>query len=348
MKKIVIIIVILTATFILISGMMSKIIYDRSFPRFEVPNQALSAMLFHEDITYTHEPVEFMSNDHTLQGYWYHQETAEDLVVIVHGLGGGAESYLSQALWFLNQGYGVFMYDATGSFHSEGKSTKGFPQSLLDLDAALTMIKNHDTLSTFNLFVFGHSWGGYAAINILDKHDDIVAVMSASAPANANEMIYEQAHHALGFFSHTQRPFLSLYQRYLFGELASLDGIDVINQSSTHVLLIHGQDDQLIQLNQSAAAGQTDKITRDNVERYIIDEAGRNNHDNIFLSQAAINYINAVNEDYRALYNEHNEAIPLDIDEAFYAEIDRFLFNEVDEALMLKIHDFFMQAKTNS
>lgn len=36
------------------------------------------------------------------------------LIVISHGMGGGAEGYMAETLYFVNHGYQVFGYDNTG------------------------------------------------------------------------------------------------------------------------------------------------------------------------------------------------------------------------------------------
>ena len=47
----------------------------------------------------------------------------------------------------------------TGSFDSEGKSTRGFPQGLLDLRAALDFIEGEGSLSSLPVLLFGNVFG---------------------------------------------------------------------------------------------------------------------------------------------------------------------------------------------
>ena len=68
--------------------------------------------------------VSFKFNDFTgahLEQQGFHAVTGGNQM----GIGGGADSYLPQITYFLDQGWRVFAYDATGSFDSEGKTTKG-------------------------------------------------------------------------------------------------------------------------------------------------------------------------------------------------------------------------------
>ena len=150
-------------TFSIISMVIVMFIYNGQFPRYERHDTAVTEGLRYEDLEeqYPRSLVSFESSDNRLQGYVYGLNQDQGLVVVVHGLGGGADSYLPQITYFVDQGWRVFAYDATGSFDSEGKTTKGFPQALIDLDAALTYINSQEEFASLPILLFGHSWGGY-------------------------------------------------------------------------------------------------------------------------------------------------------------------------------------------
>lgn len=122
--------------FSILSMIVVSIIYNGQFPRYDRHDSTITAGLRYEDLetVYPRSLVSFKSGNNTLQGYIYGQNQNQGLVVVAHGLGGGADSYLSQITYFVDQGWQVFAYDATGSFDSEGKTTKGFPQALIDLE----------------------------------------------------------------------------------------------------------------------------------------------------------------------------------------------------------------------
>ena len=332
-----------------LSFVMTKIVYDRSFPRIHRHDDTINAALRYEDIEniYPRELVNFLSNETTLQGYSYYQEDSLGLVVIAHGLGGGADSYLAYAKWFLDNNYSVFMYDATGSFDSEGKTTKGFPQSLIDLESALNHLSNDPTLKELDLLLFGHSWGGYAVTNALHLDFDIKAVVSVAAPYHANAMIFEQTKKMMSILAYTQYPFLSIYQRLLFGEYAGFSAVDAINQSDASILIIHGINDDTIDYNGSAIIAYKAAITNPNTIFITGDQEGRDNHNNLFRSDEAITYLDELNVIYRALYEEHNQTIPYEINQAFYQTVDRFKAQELNEDLMQEIHNLYLHALTD-
>ncbi len=330
--------------FSLISMVITVFVYNGQFPRNDRHDTTVMASLRYEDIKdkYPRSLVSFKSGKNTLQGYLYGEENNQGLIVVSHGLGGGADSYLPQIKYFVSKGWRVFAYDATGSFDSEGKSTKGFPQALLDLDSALYYITTNSEFDNLPILLFGHSWGGYASANILHYDYEIAGVTTISAPNSAMEMIMEQGKRMMGSFINTQYPYLDFYQKALFGKAASLKAIDAINETNVPILIIHGTNDEVITYDGSSIISKIELITNKNVKTLSLDGERRNGHDNLFRSIAAINYIDEINVIYRGLYNKHKENIPYEIKQEFYADINRDLAQDLNDDLMNEINDFFL------
>lgn len=332
--------------FSIISIVVAKFVYDGQFPRYDRPDETITANLKYIDIEsdYPRELLSFESGNNQLQAYVYGQNQEQGLVVLAHGLGGGADSYLPQITYFVDQGWRVFAYDATGSFDSEGETTRGFPQSLLDLDAALTFIDTQKEFENLPIFLFGHSWGGYAVANILHYDHDITAVASVAAPNSAMEMILEQGQRMMGGFIKTQRPYLWLYQRLLFGKAVSLNTVDAINGSNIPVLIVHGTEDEMVNYNGSSIISNRGNINNPNVSFLSISESGRNGHENLFRSKAALAYIDEMNISYKELYDYYQENIPYEVRQEFYSEIDRTLAQDINRNLMDEINAFYEKA----
>jgi len=335
--------------FIVISFIVSKIVYDKQFPRYDRPDENLSAQLRYSDMRtyYPRRLVQFPSGKTLLQGYLYGAENSRGLMVISHGIGGGADSYLPQIKHFVDSGLRVFAYDCTGSYASEGESTKGFVQSVLDLHAALVFIGTQAELSQMPLLLFGHSWGGYAVANVLHYPHEIRGVISVSGVNTAMDIIVEQGKSLMGGFIYTQYPFLALYQRFLFGDAASFDAVSAINASDIPMLIIHGVSDEMVAFDKSALIAQKDAITNANVRYVAADTPGRDGHNNLFRTDAAITYVNEINESYRALFNSYDGTIPYEVNKRFYDGIDRNMLHELEPDLMLVIDDFIEHALRN-
>ena len=336
--------------FSIISMIVVKFVYDGQFPRYDRHDETITADLRYTDIEeeYPRDLVNFNSGKNRLQGYVYGSDNNMGLVVVAHGLGGGADSYLSQITYFVDQGWRVFAYDATGSFDSEGKTTKGFPQSLLDLDAALDYIEIQPEFDNIPILLFGHSWGGYAVANVLHYSHEIAGVVTVSGVNSSMEIIIEQGQRMMGGFIHTQYPFLWLYQRMLFGKTASLNAVDAINESDIPVLIIHGTEDELVSYKGCSIISKIDDMTNPNVRIMPISETDRNGHNNIFRSDEAIDYVNEINISYRELYDGYEQNIPYEVNQDFYSGIDRNLAQDLNINLMDEIQEFYLECLKDS
>jgi uncharacterized protein len=332
--------------FIVVSLITTKIVYDKQFPRYDRPDENITALLRYSDIEagYERTPVAFKSGENTLRGHIYGAENNRALMVVAHGIGGGADSYLPQIKHFVDSGLRVFAYDCTGSYDSEGKTTKGFPQSVLDLHAALTFIDAQPELTDMPLLLFGHSWGGYAVANVLNYHHDVQGVISVAGVNTAIDMIIEQGHTMMGGFIYTQFPFLWLYQRLLFGEVASFNAVSAINATDIPVLVIHGVNDEMVAYDGSALIASRDKIVNPHVSYVTSSTPGRDGHNNLFRTDAAIAYIEEVNVVYRAVYDSYNGQVPYEVKKSFYDGIDRIMLQKLEPSLMQVIDAFIYSA----
>lgn len=334
--------------FSLASMIAVKFIYDNQFPRYERHDETVTASLRYSDYAedYPRNLVSFKSGDNNLQGYLYGENNAPGLVIVAHGIGGGADSYLPQIFYFLDQGWQVFAYDATGSFDSEGKSTRGFPQSLLDLKAALDYIATQPALASQDKLLFGHSWGGYAVAAVLRYDYDIGGVVTVAAADGAMDIVVEQARNMMGVFADIQYPFLWLYQRMLFGKVTDISAAEAISSSDVPVLIIHGTEDEMISYTGSAIIARMEQITSAKAKSIAVSEPDRNGHNSLFRSREAIEYIEGVNDEYRQLYDRHDQNIPYAINQEFYKNIDRALAQDLDPDLMQQINQFFLDCVT--
>ena len=215
---------------------------------------------------YPRENFSFTSGGNTLQGYIYGAENDKALLVFAHGIDSGHERYMKSLLWFVDNGWRVFSYDATGSGHSEGTGSKGLPQSALDLDAALDYIEADPELSAMPRFLMGHSWGGYAVTAVLSFGHEVDGVASISGYAEPLEMIYEFADQMIGGARVIAYPSMWLYNQLLFGEYAGLSAVNGINSVDTPVLVFHGTEDETIGYDGAAIMNKRDLITNPNVE----------------------------------------------------------------------------------
>jgi alpha-beta hydrolase superfamily lysophospholipase len=322
-----------------------KIVYDQQFPRFDRHDDTISTSLRYEDLAarYPRRLVNFPSGPNRLQGYIYGLDNERGLVVVAHGLGDGADSYLPEIAYFVDQGWRVFAYDATGSFDSEGESTRGFPQAVLDLDAALAYINGQPELAGLPLLLFGHSWGGYAVVNVLHYNHEIAGVASVAGVNSAMDIVMEQGRQLLGGFSSLLYPHLWLYQWILFDEAASFNAVEAINRSGVPVFIVHGLEDDVVLYEGSSIIARLGQMTNPRVKVLLLDKPGHSGHNNIFLSERALAYNEAIGELYRELLEEYGHDIPYAVKQEFFSKVDRDLAQEINRELMDEIHAFFLE-----
>lgn len=322
------------------SMVVVKAMYDKQFGRADKPK--FSGHLTYGDVEgYDREVVRFKSGGNTLVGYVYGESNDKGLVVIAHGLGGGAESYLAETLYFVDNGWRVFSFDCTGSYESEGKGTIGLAQSVLDLNSALYYVESDSALKDLPVMLYGHSWGGYAVAAVLNYGHDIAAAASIAGFNAPMGILFERATKMMGSFAYVEYPFLWAYQTMLFGRAARLTAVDGINSSDTAVMIIHGDKDKTVSYGGASIIALSGKITNPNVIYKTCTAENHNGHRDLFRSEAAARYIDQKNRVYQELYDLHNGNIPDDVLADYYANVDKARTNQLDTDFMDDIDRFF-------
>ncbi len=324
-----------------ITMLVVVILMKQNFSRGEYPTYTANYRYDHYEAAYPREEVSFLSGKNMLKGWIYGAENEKGLIVLAHGIGGGHEGYINEIIWFVNRGWRVFAYDATGSCESEGSGTMGLPQSALDLDAALTFAEQDSRLSELPVFLFGHSWGGYAVTAVLHFNHTVAASASVAGYAVPMEMITEFAEGMMGKAAYAVYPFMWIYNQALFGKNASLSAVDAINSTDTPVLIIHGSEDKMI--SDSSILSKQEEIINPNVEYLLYTAEGQNGHNSIFFSKDSLAYIEQTNQKWEELYRKYDGEIPDSEKETFYASVEKEKINAVNEDLLNRINTFYEQ-----
>lgn len=287
----------------------------------------------------------FDTDSARLQGYFYPAKTSKGVVIVCHGMRSGADDYLPFIMYFVNNGYSVFTYDCKGTYASEGNSTVGMCTPLIDLDYAIRYIKNNNELSKQPLYIFGHSWGGYAATSVLALHKNINAV-AAIAPFNdAYTLITDKGTQFTGPFSDDfirgfPKDFLDAYQKELFKEYTEYTAVKGINSTDIPVFIAHGDRDFVISFNGQSVISHRKEIRSNNVFYYVTtkEQAG---HETILHSLKAIDYQKKVKEMFEDFEDEIDDDLTEEQLTEFCNKIDHSLYSQVNEELMNKVIKLF-------
>lgn len=190
----------------------------------------------------------FSSNGQKLVGYRYFSDdiVPKGVVVLAHGFGGGGQNgYMDVSYYFVQNGYEVFGYDATGNDESPNE-VNGLPQGIKDLNSAIAYAKKLPQLSSLPMVLWGHSWGGYSALCSLSYNKDVKAVASVAAFNCASDMIEAQGVAYAGSASKILLPYVRSVESMKFGDYASASGVDGIRSSSAGVFIAHGTADTVV------------------------------------------------------------------------------------------------------
>lgn len=265
LKRVLSVTVIIVIAFTVFSFGATKIIYDLSFPRYDGEYTANDEAL--ETLNESRTEKDFLSCGNKLKGYLYPAANGkkDGLIVIAQGMNATAKDYLWQIKCFTESGYGVFIFDPTGCGKSEGKSAVGFPQLLIDLDAALDYIEDNESFDYTDIFLFGHSRGGYAVCCVAEEHN-VTAVASVNGINSAMEGVMMPAAAVAGDIVYTNYPFLWLYQVFLFGtDAVNASAADVLESTDTKALIIHAEGDDVVPEDRFSIISHIDEISSESV-----------------------------------------------------------------------------------
>jgi len=138
---------------------------------FFILNVSCSSLFFYPDkrqyinpnlLTFKREEVFFYSNDGIkLHGWFFPSKEDKGTIIFLHGNAENIGTHINSALWFINEGYNVFVFDYRGYGKSEGRPT--ILGVHIDAESAIKFILSKEGISK-NLIIFGQSIGGAIAI----------------------------------------------------------------------------------------------------------------------------------------------------------------------------------------
>ena len=227
--------------------------------------------LFQEFPLLEREKMSFMSKGCLLHGYIYKNKNIKNykaLIVMVHGIGFG-HSYLFPLInFFTKNGYLILAYDQTASGISEGRRIKGFTSALIDIENALEFIKSDQNLQNYPLYLFGHSWGGYAVINALNFDKFCIKKVISVSGFNSEIDFYISVKPFLRYL----KPILFLYEYLHYGKYVKFNAYDALIKTNADVLFLQGKDDITVPL--SISGDLFNKINNPHVEVKLLDNKG--------------------------------------------------------------------------
>lgn len=321
-------------------------IYDKFFSRYERPDYSIKPGLFCYDLikdNVSRETIKYKSDDVNLVGYYYKAKKSKGLVIIAHGLHAGGDDYIPIILYLLENNYSVFSFNYKGTYESEGESTVGMCESIVDLDHTLDFINSDSRFKNMPIFLIGHSWGGYAVTSVLSIKDNIKACACISSLNDGYTIILEKGQQYVGKLTLPSKPFFDIYQRYLFKQYVEYNGVKGINESNIPVLIAHGVEDEIITFNSQSIISHKNEITNKNVI-YYVGKGLQSGHTSILYSHEAIIYQKEIASEIKLKEMELKRELTYAEKIEFNKTINHKLYSSVNETLMSQIIEMFDNA----
>ena len=323
-------------------------VYSSSFARVEeLSGNKVASMWYYiwddiDQIKYSRKEVRFNSGENRLQGFIYGGTNNNGLVIISHGLGGTADAYFPMIIYFADKGWRVFAYNNTGVSGSEGESIRGLNQSVIDLNAVLVYVKSSNELKNLPIMLVGHSWGGFAVCAVLNKEQNVKAVVSFAGYNTGSEVLKENVVSMVGGIYYTLYPQFWAIEKQLFGDMAKLTAIDGINKSGIPSMIVQCANDDVITPNGTSIYAHREKITNPNTVTIYREGENATGHEYTFCSKEQKAYIDWAKTSWKAYKAEHNNASIAQW--AKEVDYDKAKANELDMELIEQVNDLFNNA----
>lgn len=264
---------------------------------------------------YKREEIEYSVGNYNLVGYSYLNNDTDYLIVTVHGFKDYADWLLQVDAYFLDNGYNVFSFDASGCGKSGGYLT-GFSQTLMDLEKTLNFLNTDSRYKDYKKLLFGFSEGGYSVCSSLALNiENVYGVVAISAFNDAKNLVKNKGFEYVGPLVYLGCPLIYLKEAIVFNGYLDIYANEAINNSNTKVFLAHGTKDTTIPYDLSVIKNFEDS---NRVLKYM-DEA---THTNILYSKKARDYQKEVKDNK-------------------IEDVNRDIYNELNDELFTQILDFY-------
>ena len=242
------------------------------------------------------DPFVFMSSqDHKLQGYFYHYDNYVPgrIIMFEHGMGTGHRAYMKEIERIARQGYLVFTYDHTGCTESGGESNGGFVHSLIDLNDAINALQKDEKYRDMDISVVGHSWGGFSSLNIAAFHPEVSHIVAMAGFVSV-ELILKQF---FGGLLSGARKKIYEKEKITYPEYIESNAVSALRNTTAKVLVIHSKDDKTVSYVNHFEVMQRALKEKENITFLTVE--GKNHNPN--YTKEAVVYKDAFFADYQKM-----------------------------------------------
>ncbi|MDE6868436.1 MAG: lysophospholipase [Clostridia bacterium] len=323
--KIVLIAVCSAAAFVLLLLFLFAVLIDKfAFGRRADKNPLLKYFTA-DDFGLTAKPVCVNDGKTVLRGFIYSKKvTSNNLIIFCHGMGPGHIAYTTEINYFCGCGYTVLAIDYCGSNMSDGKNIKGIYSGVRGVKAAIDFARSDNELQKLDIYLVGHSWGGYSAL-CASAERKVCGVVAMGAPDTPAKTITAGAAQVISKpFANLLKPFICILYAFKFGRYGNLSAAKCADKNGVKTLLIHGDKDNIVAEGNAALFNAHGK----DVTKYIAEGKGHNPYNTV----EAQNLLSELTE--RLMHIKSGE------DKKYFETFDFKAATEEDYEVMKSISDF--------
>ncbi len=193
-------------------------------------------------------------NTRKLYGWWIPERIARmkrlPTIILIHGWSRNVERMLPYIRNLHGRGYNLLAFDARHHGSSDPDTFSSMLKFAEDISAAVDFVSRKESADPDLIGVLGLSIGGAGTIYATAHDDRIKAIVTVGAfahPAEVMKLEFSRRHFPY-------YPFIWLFFKYMeyrigakFDEIAPVNNISIVK---AHILLIHGQNDQTVPVEQ--------------------------------------------------------------------------------------------------
>lgn len=265
------------------------------------------------------------SDKETINGKYIYKENYRKncLIVFVHGMGAGYKAYMQEINYLASNNFKVLAYDAVGTCSSTGDSTKGFLENISNLDDVLNYLENDEKFKNIDIYLIGHSLGGYSVGAVLNLHKNIKKAIILSGPISVSDAFKQHIPSKI-----VAKNFIK-FEKTKFSKYFNLNVLYGINNSKTEVALFYSTNDPMVNFEKNFNYLKLN-VKRNDVLFYEVENRGHNPTYTQESSKKLSNLLKKLQK-ISSLKDKINYTKDLDFKQ----------FCELDEEVMHEIIEFF-------
>lgn len=202
--------------------------------------------------------------------YNYSSYDNSKIFIVCHGMWSGVSAYMQDVEFFCKRGYQVLAMNYEGTNNSDG-NLNGLGNSLRCLDYIINYVKNNDELNNRDIYVYGHSWGGFATLNIPYYHKDIKGILSISPFISIKQCMKGLLPKGLWFII----PVYKLIELNKTKKYSLANAYKSLSKFKGNIVILHSRNDKVVKFKYN-----TNKLMKklNNASYLIVDDRDHNPH----------------------------------------------------------------------